>query len=174
MNAIYGLYPGPDAAQGAVRRLRAAGKQLGVRPQDICVLAAEPFEEPDLGWREQKTPMPWLAALGGLIGMASAYLLASLTQRAYPLPTGNMPIVALWPTAVIVYEGTMFGAILTTFLTLLVGARIPSGRRRLYDPEIADGKILVGAVDPPESSLATLEGLLRDTGAHSVKKFSSR
>ena len=116
--------------------------------------------------------MPWIAALGASIGGFSGYLLVLLTQRAYPLPTANMPIVALWPTGVIVYELTMLGAILTTLISLLVAARIPDWRKgKLYDPAVSDGKILVGVVDPPESAFAELERELRAAGADEVKQF---
>ncbi len=173
MKAIYALYPDPDSAQRAVARLRTGGAELGIEARDICVVSSEPYEEYDLGWREQKTPMPWLAALGGLVGGTSGYLLASLTQRAYPLPTGNMPLVALWPTGVIVYELTMLGAILATFFTLLVGTRLPSLRTQLYDPEVSAGKILVGVTNPPEDFRVELEETLREAGASEVKEFGS-
>jgi hypothetical protein len=32
---------------------------------------------------------------------AGGYALAAFTQRNYPLPTGDMSTVAMWPTAVI-------------------------------------------------------------------------
>jgi hypothetical protein len=173
MKAIYGLYPDPDSAERALRRLRSSGAALGFENRDICLAASEPLDEYDLGWREQKTPMPWLAALGGLIGGTSGYLLVSLTQRAYPLPTGNMPIVALWPTGVIVYELTMLGAILTTLITLLVSARLPRWKKTVYDPAVSEGKILLGVINPKENRRAELEKALLDAGAEQVKEFVS-
>jgi hypothetical protein len=55
-----------------------------------------------------------------------------------------MPVVAWWPNLVIIFEMTMLGAIVTTVVSLLVASKLPSFRRGLYDPEVSDGKILVG------------------------------
>ena len=172
MKAIYGLYPDPDSAQVAMNGLRSSGPQLGFEERNIYSASSEPFDDYDLGWRKQRTPMPWIAALGASIGGLSGYLLVVLTQRAYPLPTANMPIVALWPTGVVVYELTMLGAILTTLISLLVAARIPDWRKgELYDPAISDGKILVGLIDPPENARAEVERQLQAAGADEVKRF---
>jgi Alternative complex III, ActD subunit len=172
MKAIYGLYPDPGSAERAMNQLRSSCTALGFEVRDICLAASEPFDEYDLGWREQKTRMPWLAALGGLIGGTSGYLLVALTQRAYPLPTGNMPIVALWPTGVVAYEMTMLGAILTTLITLLISARIPDWRGgKLYDPAVSNGKILIGVTNPPDKARDELVKRLRAAGAEVVKEF---
>lgn len=173
MRAVYGLYPDPAAAERAMKRLRASGSTLGFDARHICLAASEPLDEFDLGWKDQKTPMPWLAALGGLIGGTSGYFLVSLTQRAYPLPTGNMPIVALWPTGVVVYEMTMLGAILTTFISLLVSARLPHWSKGVYDPAVSEGKILVGVVNPSQATHDELVKTLREAGAEEVKDFPS-
>ncbi|SVD86740.1 uncharacterized protein METZ01_LOCUS439594, partial [marine metagenome] len=48
---------------------------------------------------------PLMAVLGGLMGGTIAILLVTLTSRAYPLPTGGMPIVPLPTAGVITFEG---------------------------------------------------------------------
>src|SRR6516225_9191996 len=93
MKAVYGLYPDPDSAERAVELLRGAN----VDDRSIVVLSSEPFDEYEFGRRDHKTIMPWLAALGGLVGGASAFAFVAFTQKVYPLPTGGMPIVSLWP-----------------------------------------------------------------------------
>ena len=171
MKAIYGLFSDPESAQRAMAGLRSNGPGWGIAAREVCVMSSEPFEEYDLGWREQKTPMPWLAAFGGAIGGTFGYALASFTQRSYPLTTGNMPIVALWPSSIIVYELTMLGAIVTTLITLLISARIPNWRSKVYDAAISEGKILVGVLNPPEKTHSQLEQLLRQAGAGVVKNY---
>jgi len=47
----------------------------------------------------------------------------------------------------------MLGGILAAVITLLVTARLPSRRTALYDPEVMDGKILVGVENPPDPSV---------------------
>jgi len=62
----------------------------------------------------------------------------------------------------------MLGAILTTLVTLLITTRLPNPRPKLYDLRVSDGKILVGVLEPLESSRAGLEKLLREAGTESV------
>jgi hypothetical protein len=80
-----------------------------------------------------------------------------------------MPIVAPWPTGIVTYELTMMGAVLTTVIALLVGSRLPDWSHKLYDPEIAHGKVLVGVVDPSDEARADLENRLRRAGAEKIK-----
>ncbi len=171
MKAVYALYSDPDSAQRAVNSLRGAGPELGIAERDVVAVSSEPFEEYDFGRRDRQTSMAWLAALGGLIGGLIGFRFVAFTQKAYPLPTGGMPVVSLWPDGIITYETTMLGAILATLLTLLVTARLPrwqEGKRQLYDPEVSDGKILIGVVNPPERSRAEVERRLIEAGAKSV------
>lgn len=169
LKAIYALYSEPDSAERAFNSLRVRASGLGIETRDIAVESSEPFDEHAFGRPETGTRMPWLAALGGVIGATSGFCLASWTQKAYPIPTGGMPIVTLWTDGIITYESTMLGAILATLFTLLVSAGLPNFRSRLYDPEISNGKILVGVINPPEGSRSELEKALRDAGAESVR-----
>jgi|SRR5215470_2926652 len=164
MKAVYGLYPDPDSAQRAVDLLRDAN----VKDRSIVVLSSEPFDAYEFGRRDHKTVIPWLAALGGLVCGVGAFLFVAFTQKAYPLPTGGMPIVSLWPNGIITYEFTMFGAILATLVTLVTTARSPRESVRLYDPEVSNGKILIGVVNPPEASWTKVEEALRSGGTTSV------
>ena len=174
MKAIYALYPDPDAAQRAVDSLVGEASTLGVKPRDITIISAEPYEEYAFGRgldrRDHHSLMPWIAALGGLIGGATGFSLATTTQRAYPLPTAGMAIAPLWTNGIITYEMTMLGAILATFVTLLIAARLPDPSKKLYDPAVSDGKILVGVANPPEASRAALEKALREASPGSIIK----
>jgi ActD protein len=172
MEAIYGLFPDTACASKAVNAIRAASSRLHVNPDQIIVISSEPIDETLAGLPKERTPMPWLAALGGLLGSTAGYTLAAFTQRTYPLPTGGMPIVSLWPTGIVMYELTMLGAILTTLFTFLIASRLPAYRGRIYDPEVSDGKILVGIPDPSRDSHAELKQKLYEQGAEQVKEFS--
>jgi len=164
--AIYGLYSDPVSAQRAVDALKSAEVEL----RDLMIISSEPFEEYEFGRLDHRTPMPWLAALGGLMGGVSGFLLAVLTQKSYPLATGGMPIVTLWANGIITYELTMLGAILTTLFTLLVSARIPDWRAKIYDPAVSEGKILIGVVNPREESRVELKRWLSEAGAAETKE----
>src|ERR1700722_16884329 len=126
MSTIYGIYGDPDDAQRAVDVLAAAGPDLHFRKQQIVVLSAEPFDGYDFSDEHADTHLFRLALLGAAIGGAFGYWLTSFTQKAYPLPTGGMPIVPPWTNGIVIYELTMLGAILTTLVYLFVGAPLPS------------------------------------------------
>jgi hypothetical protein len=138
--AMYGLYEEPVAAQRAFTAL----KRAGVPEADITVISAEPYEAFEFSHRDHSLLLFRLAGIGGVAGFIVGVLLTSGTERAWPLVTGGMPIVAWWPNLVIIFELTMLGAILTTVAALLVTAQLPSLKRSMYDPAVSDGKILVG------------------------------
>ncbi len=154
MKAVYGLYATPDLAQRAVDRLHAAG----IGDAEITILSGEPFEEHEFAHRDRATWMWYIAAAGGVLGLLIATWLTRMTELAWPLPTGNMPIVAWWPNLIVIFELTMLGGILSAVATLLVAAKLPAGRPGLYDPAIMDGKILVG-VSQPQDELAIEQAL---------------
>ena len=157
VKAVYALYPNGNAAQQAVNRLRAAG----VVDRDITIISAQPMEEFEFGQMEKKTYMWWFACLGGLIGMATGFGLSYLTEMSWPMNVGGLPVFAWWPNLIIIFELTMLGSIIATVTTLLVTAILPTkGRGFLYDPEVSDGKILVGVENPPANNVSELEKAL--------------
>ncbi len=164
--AIYGLFPDPVSADRGLNALQAAGVSRG----KIVVMSSEPFDDYSFSHAEHSAAMPWLAVMGGVIGGSIGFLLAAAyTQEAYPLVTGGMPIIAPWPTGIVTYELTMLGAVIATAITLLITTRLPNWGAKLYDPEISNGKILIGVLDPSDDARAELDNRLRGAGAERVK-----
>jgi ActD protein len=159
MSAVYALYPDGDSAQRAVNGLRAAG----VPASGITVISGEPLEDFAFFEVNKSTWIWYIASAGGLTGLSFAAWLTRMTELAWPLQTGNMPIVAWWPNLIIVFEMTMLGAIVATVLTLLVTAGLVRRAPSLYDPAVSDGKILVGVDNPPD--VAAVERALSAPGA---------
>jgi len=159
MTGVYGLFDTPDAAQRAYTGL----KRAGIPSRDITVVSGEPFEAFEFSHRDHSMILFRVALLGGLIGFASAVALVVGTERAWPLVTGGMPIVAWYPNLVIIFEMTMLGAIVTTVVALLVTAKLPHFGKSLYDPAVSDGKILVGVEAPRDA--AAVERALAVGGA---------
>jgi len=162
VSAVYALYSTPDAAQRAVNGLRAAG----IGDDRITILSSEPIEEHEFAHRDKATWMGWIAAAGGVTGLAFATWLTRMTELAWPLPTGNMPIVAWWPNLIIMFEMTMLFAILAAVVTMLVTARLPGRRPALYDPDVMNGKILVGVENPRDAALVE-----RALGAGEIRRL---
>jgi hypothetical protein len=167
MSAIYALYPDGASAQRAVNALRAAG----LASDAITILSGEPIEDEEFFEVDKATWMWYLASAGGAVGLVFATWLTTMTERAWPLNTGNMPIISWWPNLIIMFEMTMLFGILAAVLTLLVTARLPGRKPALYDPAIMDGKILVGVVNPRDAS--SIERALAAPGAE-IKRSSSQ
>jgi hypothetical protein len=161
VKAVYALYPDPAAAHRAVLALH----QAGVADGDITIVSGEPIERHELGHRDHATYMFWIAAGGGILGLVFATWLTRMTELAWPLNVGNMPVVAWWPNLIIMFELTMLGGILAAVITLLVTAKLPTWKTTLYDPEVTDGKILVGVENPPSGAVPAIERALSVSGA---------
>ena len=165
MSAIYALYDDGDSAQRAVNGLRNAG----VADSAITVVSDQPMEAYEFGEMNRATRIWYIASGGGLIGLVFATWLTRMTELAWPLPTGNMPIVSWWPNLIVIFELTMLGAILATVATLLVTGELLRRRPALYDPRVSDGKILVG-VDSP-SRADDVERALVSAGSPQITRI---
>jgi hypothetical protein len=165
---VYALFPDPDSAQRAVDGLRTAG----VAERDIVIMSSEPIEEYEFSHRDSATWLHWIAGVGGLIGLATATTLLILMQRAWPIVTSAMPIVAWWPNLIIMFEMTMLGAILATVVTLFVTALMP-GRSLpwIYDDEVSDGYLLVGVENAAD--VTRLAEMLSSTGGRVKRSKTS-
>ncbi len=165
MKAIYGLYTDPELAQRAVDGLRRAG----VAERNITVITSQPYEEYEFSHRDKPTWIFWIAAGGGALGLTIGFALAYITEALWPLPTGGMPIVAMFPNIIVMFELTMLGAILSTVVSLLVMTELPTVRSRIYDPEVSQGKIMVAVENPRPESINTLRNTFSLTGVDEVK-----
>jgi len=162
---IYGLFVDPESADRGLTALHRAE----ISPKKIIVMTPEPFDDYAFTKIDHHTPMPWIAAAGGVVGGTCGYLLARFTQEAYPIVTGGMPIFSAWPSGIVTYELTMLGAVLTTIVTLLISTKLPNWKPKLYDPEVSNGRILIGVLDPTDASRAEIENRLRGAGAVKIK-----
>jgi hypothetical protein len=163
MSAIYGLYKTPEAAQSVFEKLKAAG----VSESEIVVMSSQPFERYPFGSRDHHTAMPWIAVFGAVIGLVGAYVLTSWTQKDWAINTGGMPIVSNWPNLIVIFELTMLHAVLATVITLVITARLGRRLPKFYDPQVSEGKILVGVGNIPDPK--SIEGVLRTGEAVEVK-----
>jgi hypothetical protein len=164
MSVLYALYDDGDAAQLAVDALRAGG----VNDDEITVISAEPMEDYEFGLMNRHSRLWYIASAGGAFGFLAATWLTRFTEISWPLPTGNMPIVAWWPNIIVMFEVTMLCAILATVLTLVVSGGLGRKMPALYDPAVSDGKILVGVEAPRDR--AAVERALISAGASVVSR----
>jgi Protein of unknown function (DUF3341) len=146
MSAVYAMFDDGVAAQRAVNGLRQSGLSDG----QITVISALPIEDQEFGEMDKATWIWYLASIGGFAGLGLSTWLIVFTETTWPINVGNMPIVAWWPNLIVMFEMTMLGAILTAVGTLVVTAALGRTMPPLYDPEVSDGRILVGVVDPKD------------------------
>ena len=167
MKAVYALYTEPDDVQRVVDSLRTAG----LSEPEIIVISSEPIEEYEFSHRDKATWLYWIAGAGGILGLTLATWLTRMTELAWPLPTGNMPIVSWWPNLIIMFEMTMLGGMLATVVALLVIAKLPMREPALYDRDVADGRILVGVSHPRDALLPDIVRALASGGATQVRRL---
>ena len=105
------------------------------------------------------------AACGFIVGL----LLTAGTQVAFPLVAGGKPIFSIPPMAIIMYEGTMLGAILFTVVGIVFESRLPRLFMGAYDTRITEGYIGV-TVTSGENRMGQAEETLRSAGAEEVKR----
>jgi hypothetical protein len=155
MNGAYALYRDGDSAQRAVNALRLAG----LADADIAVISSEPMEDYEFSSIDHRTLIWYIASAGGFVGLAFGTWLTRFTEVAWPLPTGNMPIVAWWPNMIVMFELTMLGGILSAVATLIITSGLGRKLPKLYDPEVTNGRILVGVAGARDT--AAVERALR-------------
>lgn len=157
MKAVYALYNDPDAAQEAVNGLRASGLTI----DEITIITPYPLEAFEFFQADRRTRMWYFACLGALIGFTVGSTLTRTGQLLWPVVTGGMPITPWWPNMVVIFECTMLGSIIATVITLLVSAKLPArSKKLLYDPEVSDGKILIGVEDPAGPNIGDITRIL--------------
>jgi hypothetical protein len=162
MKTVYALYSSGDAAQRAVDSLRS----VGYGDDDITVISGAPMEDFPFSHIGSRSIQWYVAAGGGLLGLLLSTWLTTFAEQDWPIVVGNMPIVAWYPNLIVIFEMTMLGAILATVGYLIISAGL--GRRvpKLYDPEVTNGKILVGIETPRDGQEADVErALLAGPGA---------
>lgn len=114
-------FPGPDALQDAVRRLRAAGVEAETRTPYA-------LPEDDEG---QSTRIPAIALLAGLgLGVAGFAMQCWAAMRSYPLIIGGRPDFFWTSYLVYAFECAVLGAVAAAFGSFLIANRLP----RLWEP----------------------------------------
>jgi hypothetical protein len=94
--------------------------------------------------------------------------LAVGTPMLYPISVGGQPLLPVPPSIVVVFEMTMLGMLIATFLGVFLDSYFPSYTPKEYVPEISDGKIAVLFACPVEA-VSKFSQAMSAMGAESVK-----
>jgi hypothetical protein len=132
---------------GIFKDVESAGRAVeglireGFTEAQIDSLTSVPYPDGVLVKCERSTWFRWMALAGGLFGACAGFALAAGTAWVYPVQTGDKPIIALYPTAIVPFEVTMVCAIIGTMAGMFLEMRLPNWGKRPYDPAIAEGCI---------------------------------
>ena len=115
--------------------------QAGFVEAQITSLTSVPYPDGVLVKTGRSSWFRWLTLSGGIAGAIAGFALSVGTAWLYPVQTGDKPIIALYPTAIIAFEIAMLCAIIGTMLGMFLEMRLPPRRTRPYEPAIAAGHI---------------------------------
>ena len=155
-----------DPAANAIEHLRS----IGVQDDCMNVISGIPVTEAMLGRPSQWTNVPRLALGGAVLGFCAGVFLAFVSPFIYPYPiqVSSQPYIPGPPTVVILFELTMLGMLLSTFLGVFLDSYFPSYRPMKYVTEVSDGKIAI-LVECPHTDEKKVTDALKKMGAEAVR-----
>ena len=147
--SLLAVFPDLGPATDAIDKLRA----LGIADESMNVISGVPVTEAMLGRPNQWTNVPRLAAGGAALGFSAALFLTFGIPYlyAYPIQVGSQAFVPGPPTFVLLFEVTMLGMLLSTFLGVFLDSYFPNYRPMEYVKEVSDGKYAIFFICPAES-----------------------
>ena len=163
---VLGLFEEVTPAGDAIEALR----KIGVSDRKITVLSGFPYAPKMLGRKHTHSRLLPIALTGALIGFMAALFLTFIMPQLYPIVVGGRPIVNLPPSLIIIFELTVLGVIVATFIGFLVEGGFPNFGPKLYDKRIAEGYVGVQAeVNDPVLLERTVKALT-DHGAQHLQQ----
>lgn len=144
--SLLAVFPDIAPAADAIEKLRT----LGLSDDHMNVISGIPVTEAMLGRPSQWTNVPRLAAGGAVIGFLGGAFLTFVSPFLYPVPiqVGTQAYVPGPPTVVVLFELTMLGMLLSTFLGVFLDSYFPNYRPMEYVKEVSDGKIAIFFICP--------------------------
>lgn len=163
---LLAVFPDLEPAANAIEQLRT----LGVQDDCMNVISGVPVTEAMLGRPHQWTNVPRIAMGGAILGFMGGAFLAFASPYLYPYPiqVSTQAFIPGPPSVVVLFELTMLGMLLSTFLGVFLDSFFPNYRPMKYVPEISDGKIAI-LVECPHADEKKVTDALNKLGAESVK-----
>lgn len=126
-----------DHAAEAIQTLRS----LGISDRDISVISGIPFSDKILGRPMHWTNITKIGLAGAIAGFLAAVFFTFGTPLLYPLRVAAMPFTPIPTSIVVIFELTMLGLLISTFIGVFVETITPSYGPSGYHPAVSDGKI---------------------------------
>jgi hypothetical protein len=138
---LMGLFTDVGHTGDALDNLRL----LGLREEDMGLMMGVPYTEKMTGRPKIYERVPWASILGALGGLALALILTGGTQILYPVRVGGRPLFNIQTALIPIFELTMLGLALGTFLNFLWKNGFPSTKPGYYDHLINYGRVALEA-----------------------------
>jgi hypothetical protein len=163
---LLAVFPDLEPAANAIEHLRS----IGVHDDCMNVISGIPVTEAMLGRPHQWTNVPRIAMGGAILGFGAGFFLAFITPYIYPYPiqVSTQAFIPGPPSVVVLFELTMLGMLLSTFLGVFLDSFFPNYRPMKYVPEVSDGKIAI-LVECTHVEEQKVTDALKKMGAESVK-----
>lgn len=161
---LLAVFPDLKPAAEAVERLH----KLGVSDAQMSVISGVPVTEAMLGRPPQHTNVPRLALGGAVAGFLIGIFLAVGTPDLYYVLVGGQPKIPIPPSVIVLFELTMLGMLLSTFLGVFLDSRFPTYQPLHYVPEISDGKIAI-FIDCDTEMEQQVKTAMTEMGAETVR-----
>ena len=168
-NMLLAVFSDINPAAAGVKALRA----IGISDGQVEVISGLPITEAMMGRKKHPSHVPGIALAGAAAGLGLGLLLAFWTPVSYPINVGGQPVVSGPPTVVVLFELTMLGMLLSTFLGVFLDSKFPNYAPMAYVEEISDGKIAL-LVDCPQEQHASVTSALQHAGAESIREAEAK
>jgi hypothetical protein len=136
---LLALFDDINPAADAIEVLR----QMGIEDDQMNVISGIPVTEAMLGRPRLWSNVPRLALGGTAAGFLIGVFFAVATPMLYPVLVGGQPLISVPPSIVVIFEMSLLGMLVSTFVGVFLDSRFPSYAPKEYVPEISDGKIAV-------------------------------
>jgi hypothetical protein len=162
--SLLAVFSDLEPVADAIEQLRA----LGVSDNCMNVISGIPVTEAMLGRPSQWTNVPRLALGGSILGFLAGAFLAFVSPSMYQIKVGGQGFVPGPPSVVLLFELTMLGMLLSTFLGVFLDSTFPNYRPMQYVREVSDGKIAI-LIECPHVDESKITDALKKLGAESVQ-----
>ena len=161
--ALLGLFTYADNLIAAAEKLKSAG--FG-----ITIFSPVPLDhELEHAFGERKNYIKYFTLAGAIAGFLGGTILAIGTAIIHILPRGGRAIAPLTPTVIISYETSILIGVLFTIAGFFIMARLPSFRKKIYDPKISVDSFGLLVEDIAGERIDEVKKIMSEQGADQVK-----
>jgi molybdopterin-containing oxidoreductase family membrane subunit len=156
---VTGLFTDASRAARAIAAIREAGWRL----KDVH--GPVPSEEISEALAYRRSAVGWFTLAGGVIGLFTGYLLASLTAARWGLIVSGKPVLAYIPFFIVGFEFTILFSVFGNVVGMILLMRLPAYRDlSMYDPRFS-GEHFGVVVHCPAEEAASVKAFFSEQGA---------